>query len=99
MLNATRIFEATITRLAGLAYGQNHFARLMPVKAGAAPVSVKIELTEMPFMEAWLAKPFQELRLANLDCDVTGRACEKCIAYADHDINAPRPGMVSEPAL
>ena len=31
MLNATHIFEATITPLAGLAYGQNHFARLMPV--------------------------------------------------------------------
>tara|TARA_B100000315_G_scaffold260498_1_gene322392 strand:- start:1242 stop:2207 length:966 start_codon:yes stop_codon:yes gene_type:complete len=46
------------------------------------------DLTTTDFMEAWHSVPFQKLRQANLDLDVTGTACEKCIAYAEHDINA-----------
>lgn len=57
------------------------------------------DLTEMAFMDAWHSKPFQVLRQANLDCDVSGTACEKCIAYADHDINTPRPQMAAQPVL
>ena len=56
-------------------------------------------LTEMSFMEAWHSTPFQGLRQANLGCDVRGTPCEKCIAYADHDINAPRPELAAEPVL
>jgi hypothetical protein len=56
------------------------------------------DLTKMDFMDAWHLKPFQDLRRANLNCDVGGTACEKCIAYADHDINAPRPAMAPSPA-
>jgi len=40
------------------------------------------DLTTMPFMEAWHSKPFQDLRSANLKKDVTGTACEVCIAYS-----------------
>ncbi|NQV57704.1 MAG: SPASM domain-containing protein [Rhodospirillales bacterium] len=47
-------------------------------------------LNEMSFMDAWNSAPFQKLRSANLACDVRGTACEKCIAYATHDIGAPR---------
>ena len=39
------------------------------------------DLTEMGFMEAWRGVAFRNLRAANLDCDVTGTACESCIAY------------------
>jgi organic radical activating enzyme len=39
------------------------------------------DLTEMSFMDAWRSAAFQELRSANLACDVGGTACEKCIAY------------------
>ena len=48
------------------------------------------DLNEMSFMDAWNSQVFQELRQANLDMDVVGTAREKCIAYAEHDINAPR---------
>ncbi len=48
------------------------------------------DLNQMPFMEAWNSQVFQTLRQANLDLDVTGTACEKCIAYAEHHIDAPR---------
>ena len=39
------------------------------------------DLTDTPFLEAWHGKPFQALRDANLAGDVTGTACERCIAY------------------
>lgn len=39
------------------------------------------DLNTTPFMEAWHSQPFQDLRAANLKEDVTGTACEKCIAY------------------
>lgn len=39
------------------------------------------DLNDTPFMEAWRSQPFQALRAANLKKDVTGTACEKCIAY------------------
>ncbi|MDP6429055.1 MAG: radical SAM protein [Rhodospirillales bacterium] len=48
------------------------------------------DLNKMGFMEAWHSEPFQVLRQANLDCDVKGTACEKCIAYATHEIDGPR---------
>ena len=48
------------------------------------------DLTTTPFLEAWNSAPFQKLRTANLAKDVTGTACEKCIAHATHDIAAPR---------
>jgi hypothetical protein len=40
------------------------------------------DLTKTPFMEAWHSEPFQDLRAANLRQDVTGTACEQCIAYS-----------------
>jgi MoaA/NifB/PqqE/SkfB family radical SAM enzyme len=39
------------------------------------------DLTGMSFMEAWHSLPFRSLREANLAKDVTGTACEKCVAY------------------
>jgi hypothetical protein len=39
------------------------------------------DLCTTPFMQAWHAEPFQRLREAHLREDVTGTACEKCIAY------------------
>jgi MoaA/NifB/PqqE/SkfB family radical SAM enzyme len=39
------------------------------------------DLNKMSFMEAWNSKEAQELRGANLRKDVSGTACEKCIAY------------------
>lgn len=39
------------------------------------------DLTEMSFMDAWASANFQALRQANLNKDVTGTACEECIAY------------------
>lgn len=39
------------------------------------------DLTTTSFMEAWQSEPFQALRAANLKCDVSGTACERCIAY------------------
>ncbi len=39
-------------------------------------------LSMTPFMEAWHSQPFQDLRAANLKGDVTGTACETCIAYS-----------------
>jgi hypothetical protein len=40
------------------------------------------DLKEMPFMDAWASEPFRRLRAANLKKDVTGTACETCIAYS-----------------
>lgn len=39
------------------------------------------DLNQMSFMEAWHGAPFQALRQANLDENVCGTVCEKCIAY------------------
>jgi MoaA/NifB/PqqE/SkfB family radical SAM enzyme len=39
------------------------------------------DLKEMSFMDAWQGAAFQALRRANLCKDVTGTACETCIAY------------------
>ena len=39
------------------------------------------DLNHTSFLEAWRAQPFQALRAANLKKDVTGTACETCIAY------------------
>jgi hypothetical protein len=40
------------------------------------------DLKEMSFLEAWHSLSFQDLRAANLAKDVSGTACEKCIAYS-----------------
>ena len=39
------------------------------------------DLNEISFMEAWHSPKFQALRQANLDENVCGTVCEKCIAY------------------
>ena len=39
------------------------------------------DLNRMSFMQAWHGAPFQALRRANLEENVRGTACEKCIAY------------------
>lgn len=39
------------------------------------------DLNERSFMDAWHSDRFQALRAANLMRDVTGTACEACIAY------------------
>lgn len=39
------------------------------------------DLKKDSFIEAWHSAPFQRLRQANLNGDVSGTACEKCIAY------------------
>jgi len=39
------------------------------------------DLNHMHFMEAWQSVIFQNLRQANLDQNVVGSVCEKCIAY------------------
>jgi len=39
------------------------------------------DLTTTPFMEAWNSQEFQNLRQAHLTEDVTGTACEDCVAY------------------
>ncbi len=39
------------------------------------------DLTTTSFMEAWQGESFRALRDANLCQDVTGTACERCIAY------------------
>jgi MoaA/NifB/PqqE/SkfB family radical SAM enzyme len=39
------------------------------------------DLKETSFTEAWHSPAFRELREANLRKDVSGTACEKCIAY------------------
>jgi hypothetical protein len=39
------------------------------------------DLHEMSFLAAWESQPFQALRQANLDKNVIGSVCEKCIAY------------------
>ena len=40
------------------------------------------DLTKESFMDAWLSEPFRELRAANISRDVSGTACESCVAYA-----------------
>ncbi len=40
------------------------------------------DLKTTPFMESWRSEGFRKLRQANLAEDVTGTACEKCIAYS-----------------
>ncbi len=40
------------------------------------------DLTKTSFVDAWHSAPFQKLRDANLKQDVTGTACEQCIAYS-----------------
>ena len=39
------------------------------------------DLKTSSFKDAWHSAVFQTLRQANIDKDVTGTACEKCIAY------------------
>jgi uncharacterized Fe-S cluster-containing radical SAM superfamily protein len=39
------------------------------------------DLHAVSFLEGWNSLPFQELRAAHLKKDVTGTACEKCVAY------------------
>lgn len=39
------------------------------------------DLNEMSFLDAWHGRAFQALRAAHLKGEVTGTACEKCIAY------------------
>lgn len=39
------------------------------------------DLAEQSFMEAWNSPRFQALRAAHLKRDVTGTACESCVAY------------------
>jgi hypothetical protein len=41
------------------------------------------DLNVESFMQAWHSEPFRRLRRANLDTDVRGTVCEKCIAYQD----------------
>jgi MoaA/NifB/PqqE/SkfB family radical SAM enzyme len=38
------------------------------------------DLTKQSFMEAWNSPKFQELRAAHLSGDISGTACEKCLA-------------------
>lgn len=40
------------------------------------------DLNTTSFSEAWNSQKFQELRKAHLSGDITGTACEKCVAYA-----------------
>jgi MoaA/NifB/PqqE/SkfB family radical SAM enzyme len=40
------------------------------------------DLTETSFMAGWHSEEFQKLREAHIKRDVTGTACEKCLAYA-----------------
>ena len=40
------------------------------------------DLNTTGFMEAWHSEAFAELRQANLECDVAGTACAKCIAHS-----------------
>jgi len=39
-------------------------------------------LNEMSFMDAWNSDKFQTLRSAHLNKDISGTACENCVAYA-----------------
>lgn len=39
------------------------------------------DLTKTSFLDAWHSAPFKALRQANLDGDVSGTACERCIAF------------------
>ena len=40
------------------------------------------DLTKMSFADAWVSPKFQALRAAHLAKNVTGTACEKCVAWA-----------------
>ena len=40
------------------------------------------DLNTTSFMDAWNSQEFQDLRAAHLKMDVTGTACEKCVAYS-----------------
>ena len=44
-------------------------------------ITARIDRIDMSFMEAWHSPKFQALRQANLDENVCGTVCEKCIAY------------------
>ncbi len=48
------------------------------------------DLNEMSFMDAWHSHLFSKLRTAHLAKDVTGTACEQCVAYRDPDPDTPR---------
>jgi hypothetical protein len=41
------------------------------------------DLSQIPFMEAWQSQKFQNLRKHHLECDVSGTACQECIACHD----------------
>jgi MoaA/NifB/PqqE/SkfB family radical SAM enzyme len=50
------------------------------------------DLTQLSFMDAWHSEPFRTLRRANLEEDVRGTVCEKCIAYDECEASAePKP--------
>ncbi len=53
------------------------------------------DLNEMSFAEAWHSEPFKALRRANIAKDVTGTACEQCIAYQDLAPDTPKPVNLS----
>jgi len=40
------------------------------------------DLREQSFMEAWNSEQYQKLRSAHLSGDVSGTACQECVAYA-----------------
>jgi radical SAM protein with 4Fe4S-binding SPASM domain len=40
------------------------------------------DLTTTPFLTAWNSPAFQSLRAAHLERDVSGTACETCVAYS-----------------
>ena len=40
------------------------------------------DLKEESFMDAWNSQKFMALRQAHLNKDITGTACENCVAYA-----------------
>jgi len=39
------------------------------------------DLNNQSFIEAWNSDKFQSLRQAHLNNDLTGTACERCVAY------------------
>lgn len=53
------------------------------------------DLNTMPFMEAWHSEPFRRLRRANLEENVRGTVCEKCIAYDDAEPEAKPVAFVA----
>jgi len=40
------------------------------------------DLNEISFMKAWTSEPFQALRQAHLDYDVSETVCKECVSYA-----------------